>query len=284
MKKKIGFVDLFIDEWHANNYPAWFRSQPGSEKFELGYAWQAEQRDGLKSLTEWCQAFEMCPADSIEEVVEKSDAICILAPANPEVHERLAQIPLRSGKPVYIDKPFAPDGETAERIFALAEEYHTPLMSSSALRYGDELRNIRKEKFAAGNALSVSTTGGGRSFDEYGIHQLEMIVSTLGTGAERVMQLADGPVKHLAIGYGDGRTATASWHCDMPFTARISDAEKSVFVPDCSNMFENLIADMMTFFDTGVSPVPKAETLEIARILGVSLQALKTPGKWIDLK
>ena len=25
MKKKIGFVDLFIDEWHANNYPAWIK-------------------------------------------------------------------------------------------------------------------------------------------------------------------------------------------------------------------------------------------------------------------
>ncbi len=21
---KIGFVDYYIDEWHANNYPAWF--------------------------------------------------------------------------------------------------------------------------------------------------------------------------------------------------------------------------------------------------------------------
>lgn len=281
MTKKIGFIDLFIDEWHANNYPKWFREAPLKNEFELGYAWEEKTNEGGKPLAQWCEGQGMTPASSMEEVVEKSDCICVLAPANPEVHERLADLALRSGKPVYVDKPFAPSGKAAERIFALAEQYKTPLMSSSALRYGDELLD---GKVKALEPSIFCTTGGGRSFDEYGIHQLEMIVSTLGTGAERVMQLADGPVKHLAIGYGDGRTATASWHCDMPFTARISDAEKSVFVPDCSNMFENLIADMMTFFDTGVSPVPKAETLEIARILGVSLQALKTPGKWIDLK
>ena len=23
--KKVGFVDYYISEWHANNYPGWFR-------------------------------------------------------------------------------------------------------------------------------------------------------------------------------------------------------------------------------------------------------------------
>ena len=23
--KKIGFIDFYLDEWHANNYPAWIR-------------------------------------------------------------------------------------------------------------------------------------------------------------------------------------------------------------------------------------------------------------------
>ena len=41
MKKKIGFVDLFIDEWHANNYPAWIKAAPRADEFELAYAWQA---------------------------------------------------------------------------------------------------------------------------------------------------------------------------------------------------------------------------------------------------
>ena len=38
--KKIGFVDLFLDEWHANNYPQWFRETKRAAEFELGYAWE----------------------------------------------------------------------------------------------------------------------------------------------------------------------------------------------------------------------------------------------------
>lgn len=27
--KKIGFIDYFLDEWHANNYPDWIRETAG---------------------------------------------------------------------------------------------------------------------------------------------------------------------------------------------------------------------------------------------------------------
>ena len=130
--KKIGFIDLFIDEWHANHYPAWFKASPLGGEFELGYAYEKETRGG-RPLDVWCRDFQMIPAKSIEEVVEKSDCICVLAPANPEVHETLA------------------------------------LMSSSALRYGDELLSGKVQET---DPVIISTTGGDNSFDEYGIHQL----------------------------------------------------------------------------------------------------------------
>ena len=36
--KKLGFIDFFIDEWHANNYPAWIREAKRGTEFELAYA------------------------------------------------------------------------------------------------------------------------------------------------------------------------------------------------------------------------------------------------------
>ena len=123
MKKKIGFIDLFIDEWHSNNYPGYFASAPRWSEFELMYAWEKEPFPGRRALKEWCTDNNMIPASSIAEVVEKCDAICVLAPANPEVHEELADLPLRSGKPLYIDKPFTNSLEAAERIFEKAEKY-----------------------------------------------------------------------------------------------------------------------------------------------------------------
>ena len=191
MKKKIGFIDLFIDEWHANHYPDWFRKARRAEEFELGLAWERAPFENRRPLEAWCRDFGMTPARSIEEVVEKSDAVCVLAPANPEVHLELADHALRSGKPVYVDKPFADSLRTAKEIFDIAEKYGTPLMSTSALRCSDELLD---GKIKALEPFLFSVTGGGRSFAEYAIHQLEMIVSVMGINV-RKLSLAGDPGK-----------------------------------------------------------------------------------------
>ena len=34
--KKIGFIDLYISEWHANNYPAWIKK--ACEEFGYDYS------------------------------------------------------------------------------------------------------------------------------------------------------------------------------------------------------------------------------------------------------
>ena len=211
MKKKIGFVDLFIDEWHANNYPAWIKAAPRADEFELAYAWQAEQREGLKTLEAWCAEFGAAPCSSLEELVEKSDVIFVLAPSNPEVHEQLAELPLKSGKCVYIDKPFAPDKAAAERMFALADQYGTKMFSSSALRFGSEIAAVRKA-IAPADVDVMNTRGGGRSFEEYAIHQAEMIVSVMGTGIADVMQCGHGRTQHCVIRYQDGRRAANYKH------------------------------------------------------------------------
>lgn len=46
--KKIGFIDLFIDEWHADNYPKWFREAPRAGEFGLGCAWEEKTLEGRR--------------------------------------------------------------------------------------------------------------------------------------------------------------------------------------------------------------------------------------------
>lgn len=263
-KKRIGFIDLFIDEWHANNYPQWFKTAPQASAFELGLAWEEKTQEGFRSLTKWCEDLEMTPAKSIEEVVEDSDCICVLAPSNPEVHERLAEIPLRSGKPLYIDKPFAPSGEIAERIFETAEKYSTALMSSSALRFGNELLTGDLQKM---KPSILCTTGGGRSFDEYGIHQLEMIVSIMGTDVKKMQLNGDSSKLSLLLEYGNGCLAHAAYAPFHTFTITAGNGTANKIVPSVTNMFPNLIAAMLDFFTTGKSPVAKEETIAIASLL-----------------
>lgn len=271
MKKKIGFVDLFIDEWHSNNYPAWFASAPRGAEFEVMYAWEESPFPGRRALNDWCAENKMTPCASIAEVVEKSDAVCVLAPANPEVHERLAQLPLRSGKPLYIDKPFADSLASAERIFETAEKYGTPLMSSSALRFGDQLLSGELQAMAP---FLLHTSGGGRSYDEYAIHQLEMIVSIMGTEVENMSMTGDKEKLSLVLEYSGNRLATLDYAMRMPFTLSAANADKSKVYPEISHTFENLTAAILDFFATGISPVPKEETLKIASLLEKSVSML----------
>lgn len=280
MKKKIGFIDLHIDEWHANHYPDWFRGARSFAGFELGYAWEESPDPDGKALEAWCREFGMTPAGSIAEVVEKSDALCVLAPSNPEAHERLSGLPLRSGKPLYIDKTFAPDRATAERFFALAEQHGTPLMSSSALRYGDEFQSELTGKFAEKKVDFVSTVGGGRTFHEYSIHQIEMIVAAMGAGAKSVTRIPNCKTAHFIVEYTDGvRGASMTYQPFTGFSSILSGPEGVSFVTAGSNMFENLLERMLQFYETGISPIDKIQTIEVAAIREAALKAEKEPGK-----
>ncbi len=281
MKKKIGFIDLHIDEWHANNYPAWIRGADVNQDFELGYAWEESPNPDGKDLAAWCAAFGMTPAASIEEVIEKSDAICVLAPSNPEAHARLADLALRSGKPLYIDKTFAPDRATAEGFFALAKEHNTPLMSSSALRYGAELTAAMSSQFAEKRPEKIDTFGGGSSFQEYGIHQLEMVVTALGTGAKSVTCIRENVFQ---VSYDDNRSAVMNYSKFYGgFISILTGKDNGAFVLGADRMFETLIGKILEFYKTGISPIPAAETIEIAAIREAALKAMEELGKAIPV-
>ena len=125
--KKIGFVDYYISEWHANNYPGWVKdycAKVGLD-YQVCYAW-AEKDVSLvdgKTTAEWCENMGIEQCASVEELCKKSDNIVVLAPSDPDTHLRLAKEVFKyaDGKRVYIDKTFAPDYATAKEIFDLAK-------------------------------------------------------------------------------------------------------------------------------------------------------------------
>jgi len=281
MKKKIGFIDLFIDEWHANNYPKWIAQSSLGSDFEVAYAWEESAKAGSRDLQAWCREMQVSPAASLEEIVSKSDCLCVLAPSNPEVHERLSTLALASGKPVYVDKPFAPDFAIASRIVEWAARHHTPLMSSSALRFAVELDAVAK---LPGPVEFFATTGGGGNFPEYAIHQIEMIVTAMGIGIEAVTM--QGKPERLAatLHYADGRLATMAYSPFFPFTFHAQAQKQTLMNQGCSKFFENMIEAMLKFFTTGQTPVPLTQTVEIASVLDALVHGMTKPGIRISLQ
>ena len=206
--KKIGFVDYYISEWHANNYPLWIEEacKNAGADYKLAYAWaelDVSPKDGV-STAEWCEKYGAEKCETIEELCEKSDVIVVLAPSDPETHLRYAEKVLPYGKRTYIDKTFAPDFETAKKIFDIARKYNTPFFSTSALRYAEELQSIE-------GCRQMMTTGSGASAEEYIIHQVEMIVKKLGFGAAKIRAERLGEQWIYRLEYSDDRCALMTY-------------------------------------------------------------------------
>ena len=278
--KKIGFIDYFIDEWHANNYPRMIRESSFKGEFEIALAWDMIKKDGKKPIETWCREQNVKQASSIEQVVEECDCIVVLSPDNSEMHEKLADLPLKSGKPVYIDKPIAPDLAAAKRLYAKAEKYGTPLMSSSALRFGSGLEKAIKD--IGSESVNFVAVQGGGVFHIYAIHQLEMLVMLMGTGAKQVMQTGGKNVDLLIVDYGDGRRGTINLIPSHAFRLSASYGEnKCIVINDMPDFFPRFIEAMLKFFETKVSVIPVKQTLEIATLIEAGTKALQTPDKWV---
>ena len=156
--KKIGFVDYFIDEWHANNYPAWIEEASAKlgVDYKLSFAWaKIDEPRGVLTTDAWCEKFSAIHSASVKELCENSDCIVILAPSNPEEHLDLVKqtFPHARGKRVYIDKTFAPDLKTALEIFRLAEEYEKKYGLEHVL--AAELKVTRQELENGGSESEV---------------------------------------------------------------------------------------------------------------------------------
>ncbi|MEG2597823.1 MAG: hypothetical protein RR977_05270 [Oscillospiraceae bacterium] len=276
--KKIGLIDYYLDEWHANHLPEWIHDE-SKGTYEIAYAYGKIKAPEGRSSLEWCEDHQIDCCSSIEEVIEKSDVLMVLAPDNPETHWELCALPLRSGKPTYVDKTFAPDYQTAVSLVKLAKEYHTPMFSSSALRFSKEFEGIEKK-----GIRTVSTTGAG-VLSNYAIHQLEMIVYLMGADAKRVMFLGTEDCPQLVIDFSGNRSAMMGqfgWDCPFSVNAARDDGT-FLNIRECSSYFERFIQTLIPFFETGEEPIHTEETLMIAALREYGMRAASTHGVWVDL-
>lgn len=278
MSKTIGFIDYYLDEWHANNYPAWIEKESNGE-YKVAYAYgEIDSPIGGRTTEAWCKDMGVERVESIDALIEKSDFVIVLSPDNPEMHWTLCQKPLRSGKRIYVDKTFAPTAQIARDLFKLAEDHNTPMFSSSALRFSKELSELPKK-----DICFVLLSGPGKP-SNYLIHQIEPMVQLIGEKAKRVQYNGVKGAASYIVEFESGKLGTANLLERGAFqtTVKFSDGEVS-FIPESTETFDNLIRAMLRFFETGENPVNGEETITIAEVLEKAKIAEENPGMWIDI-
>ena len=276
--KKIGFIDYFLHEWHADNIPTWIDEASNGE-MKVCYAWGEidSPREGGLTNKEWAEKHGVELCSSQEEVIEKSDYIVVLSPDNAERHVDLCKLSLVSGKPVYVDKTFAVGLDDAKQIVNNAK--NTPFYTCSALRYDADLIAAQKTD------IEVVDSRGPGIFDVYAIHMIEPLQMLMGK-AKRVLALGCANKPTLVYDFGGTRRAVLSFfdhNVGFSTAVRYKDGSDMV-LPFTSEYFKAFAKEMVKFFETGEPPVSVEDTIEIMSMLGAARKAVSNCGTWVDVE
>ncbi|MGQ9881882.1 MAG: Gfo/Idh/MocA family oxidoreductase [Armatimonadota bacterium] len=279
----IGFVDHHLNNFHANTFLKLLHNDLASEEVRVVSAWESHPTG-----EDWCEKNGVERQGSIAEVVESVDALMVLAPDNLADHLALCEQVLPAGKPTFIDKLLSPDLSDAQKIVQLAQQYGTPITSSSALRFAVELEAMRPN--LTGTILEAFARGMGEWMG-YGVHTVALITALIGTGAMRVIDIGTSASRSLAIDYANGRRAFVEVRdCEnmwdvfpWVFGAKIGGIYHVQTVKDYNGFYRNLMAMVVKFFKTGDTPVSPQESLEVVRILDAANRSQQTGGAWVTL-
>ena len=263
-RRRIGFVDLNLDNYHANVFLQALRGPLDSRGFIVAGATGAKVAESRA----WAEKNRVPFFENDDALNEAVDFFMVLAPSNPEVHLDLCQRVLRFKKPTYVDKTFAPDYATAQKIFTIADEHGTPIQTTSALRYTNVQDEVRK--LAPAKVEHMISWGGGGSFNEYAIHPLELLISVMGHEATALMRRGTPERAQLLIEFSGGRTGVVNVFpkTNTPFAASFTTEKATRYVEvDASKIFISNQAAVLDFFASGKPNIDRRESLTIMRLL-----------------
>jgi predicted dehydrogenase len=236
-----------------------------------------------KFTAELTSRWDVTLVPSIEELCDQVDAV-LLSSVDGRKHLSQVRPVIAAQKPVFIDKPFTASLRDAQEIVRLARERSTPIFSSSALRFSDDVVALTREK-GAGTVLGASTFGPAPTEPHhpdlfwYGIHAVEMLYTLMGPGCERVTRTHTDDADVVVGQWKDGRLGVmrgiregeASYGAVLFGSKGVvgspslvpSAASSASKKTDARPLYHGLVTKIIEFMRTGQSPVAPEETLEI---------------------
>jgi hypothetical protein len=223
--------------------------------------------------------------DSIEEMVRHVDAVMIES-VDGRPHFAQAKAVILAGKPVYVEKPLTISLREGIELFALAKKHKVPVFSSSALRFGEATQAVRKGQI--GRVREAETTSPASLEPHhpdlfwYGIHGVESLFTVMGTGIETVTRKSPSGSAIVTEGrWKDGRIGTFR---EIPRTfSGSAKGERGETPVGKFDGYAPLVAAIIEFFKTGVSPVPEQETLEILAFMEADVLSKQREGRPVQI-
>lgn len=256
----------------------------GSDDFELSYS-------RIKGITKEVEQCGVQVVDTIEEVADHCDAILVES-VDGRVHLEQVSILAPFKKPIFIDKPLCLRSTDALEIVKLSERYGTPIMSSSALRFAQDLRRALATG-DKGNIIGADCFGPMEMVETqpgyfwYGIHTIEMLYTILGCGSQHVTAFSNQDTDLIISKWKDGRIGTVRGNRlgNYHFGAVIHFEKGNEYVQIDSSQkpfYASLLEQILMFFNSGETNIPVNETMEIIRFIEAANESRET-GKSVSV-
>ena len=253
----------------------------GSQTIESSYK-------RIPGYTEEARKYNVKIVNSIEELLKEVD--CVMLETNDgNLHLEQALEVMKTGKPMFIDKPIAAHLNDAIAIFMLAKKYNAPMFSSSSLRFAprnQELRNGVHGKVIGADCYSPATNEPSHAdFSWYGIHGVEILYTIMGMGCTEVTRTSTPGTDVVTGLWEDGRIGVFRGLRDgkTDFGGTVY-CEKSIVPAGGYDGYADLLVEVVKFFRTKEAPVTEAETLEIFTFMEASNESKRQNGAPVSLQ
>jgi len=253
---------------------------------DLEASWSRVEKYAEELRTKWNVEI----VGDIPTLCSKVDGI-LLESVDGRPHLAQARQVIAARKPMFIDKPLAATLEDAREIARLAKEAGVPWFTSSSLRWSSIVSSVK-----ASDAIAVTTWGPGPMNDKhyldlawYAIHPIEMLYAIMGPGCVEVTRIAStGETGHdVIVGrWKDGRTGTVyALRPYGPYGATVIRAKEVLRSPDkYSVSYNDMLKEIVKFFQTGQPPVPNEESLELFAFMDAAQRSKESGGKPMKLR
>jgi hypothetical protein len=249
----------------------------------------ASSRDRVAGFTQQLRELDVEIVSSIDELLQRVDVV-LLESVDSRKHLEQIRPVIEAGKPVFVDKPFAPTVAEAIEIFDLANQYNVPIFSSSSLRYSPEIATVNTDS-------SLGTVLGCDAYSPcllepthqdlfwYGIHGVETLFTVMGPGCREVSRSQTSSTDVVTGIWEDGRIGRfrgtrSGKHAYGALVFGSESIEHRVGAGD----YQRLVTEIVQFFKSGKSPVEASETLEILAFMEAAEQSAANGGATVSIE
>ena len=149
---------------------------------ELTHIWDKDR--GM--VEKYCAKFGTTPVKRYDDMVDKVDGIMLTDMRNSNYLPQLAEPYLKSGIPVFFNRPFVSSMGRAKAIIEMSKKYGTPIVAPSAWEYCKEVYAMQRMVEEKGPEIRGVSAFNGSSEIAHDVHGVWVVLAMIGGGVESV--------------------------------------------------------------------------------------------------